>query len=79
MVQSAYMAKLSLLTLRLPERLVAEADSLIPVAAERRELSTQGSVSRAAVLRLAIALGLSEIRRDAQAPLPPVPTRRRTA
>jgi len=60
-------------TLRLPGELLAEAEALIQVASRRPELSTSGYVSRSAVLRLAIVLGLKQMRLENEKP--PLPFR----
>ncbi|MBN1773174.1 MAG: hypothetical protein JXB32_18045 [Deltaproteobacteria bacterium] len=50
--------------MRIPERMVARADALIPLLEGDPRLELSGAVVRAKVLRLALAVGLAQLERD---------------
>jgi hypothetical protein len=50
--------------LRLPASLIKQADALIDVLSRNRDLSAAGRITRATVLRLAVARGLEDLARD---------------
>jgi hypothetical protein len=50
--------------LRLPASLIEQADALIDVLSRDRDLSAAGRITRATVLRLAVARGLEDLARD---------------
>lgn len=55
----------------LPRPLVAQADELVPLAREHRdlpELAAATRITRAAVIRVALAMGLRRLRRELGAP-----------
>jgi hypothetical protein len=47
--------------LRLPASLIDQADALIEVLSRDRDLSAAGRITRATVLRLAVARGLEDL------------------
>jgi hypothetical protein len=49
--------------LRLPASLIEQADALIDVLSRDRDLSAAGRITRATVLRLAVARGLDDLER----------------
>jgi hypothetical protein len=50
--------------LRLPVSLIEQADALIEVLSRNRDLSAAGRITRATVLRLAVARGLESLARE---------------
>ncbi|HSF30129.1 MAG TPA: hypothetical protein VLK82_06605 [Candidatus Tectomicrobia bacterium] len=60
----------TLTQLRLTQDLLEQADALIAVMAADPEVLALGIPTRAAVLRLAIAHGLQDLKRQYQAPVP---------
>jgi hypothetical protein len=50
--------------LRLPVPLIEQADALIEVLSRDRDLSAAGRITRATVLRLAVARGLESLRQE---------------
>jgi hypothetical protein len=50
--------------LRLPQSLIGQADSLIELLSRDRDLSAAGRITRATVLRLAVARGLEDLVRE---------------
>jgi hypothetical protein len=50
--------------LRLPQSLIDQADTLIEVLGRDRDLSAAGRITRATVLRLAVARGLEDLARE---------------
>lgn len=53
-------------TLRLPESLIERAEALVPFLAGNDVGAAAGQVTRSAVVRYALALGLSELERKAE-------------
>jgi hypothetical protein len=50
--------------LRLPQSFIDQADTLIEVLSRDRDLSAAGRITRATVLRLAVARGLEDLARE---------------
>lgn len=50
--------------LRLPASLIEQADALIELLSHDRDLSAAGRITRATVLRLAVARGLEDLARE---------------
>jgi hypothetical protein len=50
--------------LRLPTSLIEQADALIEVLGRDRDLSAAGRITRATILRLAVARGLEDLARE---------------
>jgi hypothetical protein len=50
--------------LRLPQSLIDQADTLIEVLSHDRDLNAAGRITRATVLRLAVARGLEDLARE---------------
>ena len=51
-------------TIRLPNELLEKAARLVPAVGKRRDLISYARLSKAAVVRLALARGLAELERE---------------